>query len=197
MLKECLEKHNSIVKNYRKAADIIKDDVIPDITIRLIRNSSSSVLSEQYNMPTTFELAALIVGDFDKRGNKRRDRSFINRTHVILPSSFIGAAQYIIQNYQDAIAIYAWAGYLDIFITFTLNPMWPEITQHCNQHDLNPCDKPKILSRIFHIKLRKLMRTLKDDKIFGSVKAEVYTIEFQKKDYHMRTSYCGCQIWTK
>ncbi|KAI9118193.1 hypothetical protein K1719_010525 [Acacia pycnantha] len=71
MLKECLDKHNSIVKNYRKAGDIIKDNVVPDISIRLIRNSNSSMLSKQYNMPTTSEFAALIVGDFEKSYTKR------------------------------------------------------------------------------------------------------------------------------
>ncbi|KAI9073817.1 hypothetical protein K1719_044219 [Acacia pycnantha] len=99
---------------------------------------------------------------------------------VILPSSFTGGARYMIQNYQDAMVIYAWDGYPDIFITFTCNPMWPEITRHCDQDGLRPCDKPEVLGMIFHIKLHKLMWTLKDEKIFGSVKA-VYNIEFQKR----------------
>ncbi|KAI9121759.1 hypothetical protein K1719_007149 [Acacia pycnantha] len=87
----------------------------------------------------------------------------------------------MIQNYQDAMAICAWAGYPDIFITFTCNPMWPKITRHCDQDGLKPCDRPEILSRIFNLKLHKLMRTLKDQKIFGSIKADVYTVEFQKR----------------
>ncbi|KAI9108106.1 hypothetical protein K1719_020979 [Acacia pycnantha] len=94
---------------------------------------------------------------------------------------FHSGARYMIQNYQDAMAICAWAGYPDIFITFTCNPMWPEITRHCDQDGLKPCDRPEILSRIFNLKLHKLMRTLKDQKIFGSIKADVYTIEFQKR----------------
>ncbi|KAI9080609.1 hypothetical protein K1719_037415 [Acacia pycnantha] len=87
----------------------------------------------------------------------------------------------MIQNYQDAMVICAWAGYPDIFITFTCNPMWPEITRNCDQDGLKPCDRPEILSRIFNLKLHKLMRTLKDQKIFGSIKADVYTVEFQKR----------------
>ncbi|KAI9102338.1 hypothetical protein K1719_023540 [Acacia pycnantha] len=59
--------------------------------------------------------------------------------------------------------------------------MWPEITRHCDQDGLKPYNKPEVLSRIFHVKLLKLMRTLKDENIFGSIKAEVYTIEFQKR----------------
>jgi hypothetical protein len=33
----------------------------------------------------------------------------------------------MIENYQDAMAICRWAGYLDLFITFTCNAKWPEI----------------------------------------------------------------------
>ncbi|KAI9087530.1 hypothetical protein K1719_030400 [Acacia pycnantha] len=87
----------------------------------------------------------------------------------------------MIQNYQDAMTICAWAGYQDIFLTFTCNPMWPEITRHYEKDDLKPCDKPEILSRVFHMKLDKLMRILKDEKILGSIKADVYTVEFQKR----------------
>ncbi|KAI9105166.1 hypothetical protein K1719_022695 [Acacia pycnantha] len=71
MLKECLDKHNCVVKHYRKAVEIIKENVIHDISIRLIRSSNSSGLSNQYNMPTTSELAALIVGDFDNSYTER------------------------------------------------------------------------------------------------------------------------------
>ncbi|KAI9082789.1 hypothetical protein K1719_035246 [Acacia pycnantha] len=105
---------------------------------------------------------ALTRGETDPSSTGRR---------VILPSSFTGGARYMIQNYQDAMAICAWDGYPDIFITFTCNPMWPEITRHCDQDGLKPCDRPEILSRIFNLKLHKLMRTLKDQKIFGSIKA--------------------------
>ncbi|KAK4268770.1 hypothetical protein QN277_022011 [Acacia crassicarpa] len=71
MLKECLDKHNCVVRHYRKAMDIIKENVTPDISLRLLRNVNSIVLSRQYNMPTTSELAALIVGDFDNSYTKR------------------------------------------------------------------------------------------------------------------------------
>ncbi|KAI9115686.1 hypothetical protein K1719_013355 [Acacia pycnantha] len=87
----------------------------------------------------------------------------------------------MIQNYQDAMAICSWAGYPDIFLTYTCNPMWPEITRHCEKDGLKPCDKPEILSRVFHMKLDKLMRILKDENILGSIKADVYTVEFQKR----------------
>ncbi|KAI9106718.1 hypothetical protein K1719_022246 [Acacia pycnantha] len=105
---------------------------------------------------------AVTRGETDPSSTRRR---------VILPSSFTGGARYMIQNYQDAMAICACAGYPDIFITFTCNPMWLEITHHCDECGLKPCDKPEVLSMIFNVKLNKLMRILKDEKIFGTVKA--------------------------
>nr|XP_029148364.1 uncharacterized protein LOC112743237 [Arachis hypogaea] len=47
--------------------------------------------------------------------------------HIILPSSFMGGPRYMIQNYQDAMAICKVVGYPDLFITFTCNPKWPEV----------------------------------------------------------------------
>ncbi|XP_028799355.1 uncharacterized protein LOC114754711 [Neltuma alba] len=100
---------------------------------------------------------------------------------IILPSSFTGGARYMLQNYQDAMALCRWAGYPDIFITFTCNPAWPEITRLCQQDKVNPSDRPDILTRVFKMKLRSLMKTLREKKIFGTIRAEVYTIEFQKR----------------
>ncbi|KAI9071370.1 hypothetical protein K1719_046670 [Acacia pycnantha] len=65
LIKGCLDKHNSIVKHYRSATEILKHNVVHDVNIRLIRNGNSSGLGRQYNMSTASELAALIVGDFD------------------------------------------------------------------------------------------------------------------------------------
>ena len=47
---------------------------------------------------------------------------------IILPSSFTGSLRYMAQNYQDAMAICRKVGYPDLFITFTCNPKWSEIT---------------------------------------------------------------------
>ncbi|KAI9081109.1 hypothetical protein K1719_036868 [Acacia pycnantha] len=65
------DKHNRVVKHYRNVAEIIKQNVISDVSIRLIRSSNVTGQSKKYNMPTTSELAALIVGDFDNSYTKR------------------------------------------------------------------------------------------------------------------------------
>jgi hypothetical protein len=46
---------------------------------------------------------------------------------IILPSSLMGSPRYMINNYQDAIAICRAYGNLDLFITFTCNTSWLEI----------------------------------------------------------------------
>ena len=94
-------------------------------------------------------------------GNK--NTSLIGK-QVILPSSFTGGSRYLTENYKDAMAICSWAGFPDLFITFTCNPKWPEIARFCSKHNLDPSDRPDILTRMFHLKLNALMTALKDEK---------------------------------
>ncbi|KAI9128569.1 hypothetical protein K1719_000052 [Acacia pycnantha] len=83
-----------------------------------------------------------------------RNASAIGK-HIILPSSFIGRTRYMIQAYQDAMTIYRFSGYLDLFITFTCNLSWLEISRFCARETLTASNR-----------------------LFGNVRAEVYTIEF-------------------
>ena len=88
---------------------------------------------------------------------------------IILPSSFVGGARYMVQNYQDAMAICRWIGYPNLFITFTCNPKWPEICRYLASKGLKSDDRPDIICRIFKVKLDSLIRDLKSKKIFGAV----------------------------
>lgn len=89
---------------------------------------------------------------------------------IILPSTHTGGPRYRIQNYQDAMALCKWAGYPDLFLTFTCNPKWPEITETLDmvqqKDDPNRVD---IVCRVFEIKLKQLMQDLKTTNIFGSI----------------------------
>ncbi|CAH9063416.1 unnamed protein product [Cuscuta europaea] len=100
---------------------------------------------------------------------------------IILPSSFTGGARYMIQNYQDAMAIVTQFGNPDLFITFTCNPKWPEIEREVKKAGVRPEDRPDLVTRVFKIKLNNLIADLKDQNIFGHPRALVYTIEFQKR----------------
>ncbi|GJV30632.1 AT-hook motif-containing protein, partial [Tanacetum coccineum] len=48
---------------------------------------------------------------------------------IVLPRSFTRNPRYMIQNYQDSMALCRTYGNPDLFITFTSNPKWPEIAE--------------------------------------------------------------------
>ena len=77
-----------------------------------------------------------------------------------------------IHNYQDTVAICWWAGYPDLFLTFTCNPKWPEIVSFL---ELIPSqkleDRPNIVARAFKIKLDALLQDIKKGEHFGKVLA--------------------------
>ena len=107
---------------------------------------------------------------------------------IILPSSHTGSPRYMIQNYQDAMAICRNYGNPDLFVTFTCNPKWPEITRALSIiPGQKPEDRPDIISRVFKIKLDQNMKldqmlaTIKSGTIFGTIIADLYVVEFQKR----------------
>ena len=94
---------------------------------------------------------------------------------TLLPSSHTGGPRYKVQNYQDAMAICRWAGYPDLFITFTCNPKWPEINRMVakagHKTDENRID---VVCRVFKMKLRALMHDFKTNEFFGRVRAGTF-----------------------
>ncbi len=57
------------------------------------------------------------------------DNSVVAIGHmIILPSSSIRGPHHMVQNYQDAMAIYRWARCPNVFVTFTCNP---QLRKHC------------------------------------------------------------------
>ncbi|XP_071699463.1 uncharacterized protein [Rutidosis leptorrhynchoides] len=100
---------------------------------------------------------------------------------VKLPSSFTCSARYMIENYRDAMALCRVYCYSDLFITFTCNSKCPEITRALEGTYFSPEDKPEYQSRVFKMKLDRLMDDIKKNNIFGRVQDDLYTIEFQKR----------------
>ncbi|XP_045468086.1 uncharacterized protein LOC123676313 [Harmonia axyridis] len=100
---------------------------------------------------------------------------------VVLPSTFMGGARFMQQNYQDAMAIVAKFGRPSLFVTFTCNPNWREITENINSSLLNPQDRPEYIARVFELKRKAFFEDILKKKIFGEVIAFVYVIEFQKR----------------
>lgn len=100
---------------------------------------------------------------------------------VLLPSSHTGSRRYVIQNYHDGIAICRVYGPPDLFVTFTCNPKWPEITLAILEGQA-PNDRPDIIVRVFHMKLQQLLNDIRSDSIFGPTLVILYSIEFQKRE---------------
>lgn len=77
---------------------------------------------------------------------------------TVLPSSHVGGPRYLYQNYLDSVALCRTYGCPDLFITFTSNPLWSEVTDALasipGQHS---SDRPDIVNRVFHIKLQHLI----------------------------------------
>lgn len=99
---------------------------------------------------------------------------------VVLPSSYTGGPRYMYQCYQDGLALARYFKKVDIFMTVTCNPKWPEI-----ERELLPgqraADRPDLVARVFHMKKRAILDYVYKKGVFGRTVAWIYTIEFQKR----------------
>lgn len=67
-----------------------------------------------------------------------------------------------------------------LFITFTANTRWQEIT-NCLKAGETAADRPDLICRVFRLKLQKLIDLLQNKKVFGSATAHVCAVEWQKR----------------
>ena len=81
---------------------------------------------------------------------------------------------------QEAMTYVRKYGRPDIFITFTCNPLWDEITAALMPGE-KPQDRHDIISRVFKLKLKCLMDLLTKRKAFGTVQCYMFTVEWQKR----------------
>ncbi|MBW0555938.1 hypothetical protein O181_095653, partial [Austropuccinia psidii MF-1] len=105
---------------------------------------------------------------------------YVNGKKIVLPSTFIGGPQAMIQLYQDTMALVKHFGRPSLFITITANPKRPE-TQATLKNNEIPLDRPDWVSRVFQLRLNVLLQYLTVNKRLGSVVSYVYNIEFQKR----------------
>ncbi|GJY98236.1 DNA helicase PIF1, ATP-dependent [Tanacetum coccineum] len=158
--------------------------------------------TRQYNTPTVSEVAALTVNDFGDelptrdiivtgKDNRPKRVSKLHPSYMALQypllfpygedGTFTGSPRYMMQNYQDAMALCRTYGNPDLFITFTSNPKWPEISEMLAYFPgLKLHDRPEIGTRVFKIKLTELLDDLIKKHVFGESRGVVYVIEFQK-----------------
>ena len=70
----------------------------------------------------------------------------------------------------------------DVLITMTCNPYWPEIEDALLPNQ-RADDRPELCDRVFRMKLKLLLKYLKERKPFGKLAAFMSVIEFQKRDW--------------
>ena len=132
--------------------------IVESSRLQYIRLHQKELRAEMYKGLTD----AILRGENDPTQCGRR---------IVLPATFVGGARYMIQNYQDAMAICRWAGYPDLFITFTCNHKWPEVVDFLKTYRLKPEDRPDLVTRLFKIKLDHLIKDIKKGHMFGKVKS--------------------------
>lgn len=99
---------------------------------------------------------------------------------VILPASYRGGPRDMYQRYLDGMAIARHFKKIDIFLTMTANPTWLEITRELLPGQ-TAIDRPDLVTRVFHLKMKALINAILQDGIFGHCVAHIYAIEFQKR----------------
>jgi hypothetical protein len=98
---------------------------------------------------------------------------------IILPSSITGSPRWEAEQFQDAMTMQMELGRPDIFITFTCNPKWPEISENLFEGQ-TASDRPDLVARVFNLKKDALLKELNDG-LLGNVRAYNYVIEWQKR----------------
>jgi len=84
--------------------------------LSFIRNNQSKLRVDKYN--NLCQPSNESQTDASKKGKR-----------FVLPSSFVGGKRFMDQLYFDGMAICGHVGFPYLFLTFTCNPKWPEISQ--------------------------------------------------------------------
>jgi hypothetical protein len=69
---------------------------------------------------------------------------------------------------------------VDIFMTVTTNPDWPEIVRELLPSQY-PSDCPDLIVRVFQLKKEAIIRDIHMNGVFGRTVVYIYTVEFQKR----------------
>ena len=111
---------------------------------------------------------------------RNREGSLAGKYYV-LPHTHVGSPRWYYGEYQDGMARCRALQKPDLFITFTCNPKWPEITESFKGFEAGPISRPDLIARVFHLKLQALMNDIERDHYFGTVTGYMYTMEWQKR----------------
>ncbi len=99
---------------------------------------------------------------------------------IILPASFRGSPRFMMQAYQNAMAIVRSKGIPDVFLTFTCNPNWEEIIAEFEPNQTTS-DRLDLVARVFQMKVKALLKGVAKIGWFAKVIGNIWTREYQKQ----------------
>ena len=111
--------------------------------LAFIRNNQNKLRSEQYDV-----LHEHVI-------NLGNDHNVRPGHVVVLPSTYVGSPRALKENFEDSMAIIKKYGKPDLFITFTCNPKWGEITENLYPGQ-TANDRPDLVIQVFKLKLNNL-----------------------------------------
>jgi hypothetical protein len=108
--------------------------------------------------------------------------NFSNSNPSFLAASFHGGPRHLKQLANNSLIIVSKLGDPTIFLTATCNPIWSEIVEMLLPGQ-TAFDRPDITVRIFHEKLKILLKNIRDGHYFGDsiVVYELRVIEYQHR----------------
>ena len=99
---------------------------------------------------------------------------------IILAPSHTGSPRFYQENYLNSMAVVRELGGIDLFLTFTCNPKWSEITEELLPGQ-SAEDRPDLCARVFNLKKNALFQSLFKDGLLRKAIAHMFSIEFQKR----------------
>ncbi|GFT84314.1 hypothetical protein TNCV_1609551 [Trichonephila clavipes] len=99
---------------------------------------------------------------------------------VILPFTFVNSPCYLQEYTQDAFTYVRTYGRPDLFVTFTCNSLWQDVTQELMSGQ-KATDRHDIVAHVFRLKVQKLTKVVTKGKVFGDVQCHMYSFEWQKQ----------------
>ncbi|GJU02673.1 retrovirus-related pol polyprotein from transposon TNT 1-94 [Tanacetum coccineum] len=124
-----------------------------------IKKTQKNLLKQQYEkfatsntkvIEQTYERFQKLISQLEMHVT-RGDTSAVGLgKRIVLPRSFTGSPRYIMQNYEDAMALFRAYDNPDLVITFTSNLKWPEIAKMLAYfHGQKSHDRPEQRIRLY------------------------------------------------
>jgi hypothetical protein len=116
---------------------------IVDVTTKTQHNNPNFLLLNQVQLRVERYQRLVDMVEHDVRLNPAQVAK-----RIIFPFSFIGSPRFMMQAYQDVMAIVRSKGIPDVFLTFTCNPNWQEIVAELEPNQI-ASNRPDLVACVF------------------------------------------------